>query len=522
MSIFKTQKAKTIIVIAIFLAVWLWDVSFAYKYGESYLDTDMASEMILANESNQDGVYLDSNWIYSSEIRILGQVMLFKPLLLFFPNNWGLARVVAQAIFLLATGASYIYLTSVLCNFRRSVFFAAILLCPFSYWHLWHDCFDGFYLIWIIFYSLLAGVILRLAIKEKKGIGFRIAFAVLLSFVCGIQSIRVFYNILLPVILASIILLFLSYKKKKGCPDKVFIKFFVTAVSSTVVATIGYAINSLVLSQRYSYGEYNGTQWQELSFDRIFTVLENLLEVLGYPFCFPAFPVLYVFSNKGMITCFSVLMMGIFVFSFIFVIKRLKVTDSPKLLLGTLGLMAALVPVMVFSFLNVNDNGSYFLPAMGLLVALLQISFDEFNYTNQKETIIAHAALLGVAILCGLNTRTIFLQNPYRSNPAQVEMAAALKEQGYTQAIATYWNGNVVTELTDGQVEVWSSGDYDTTISHYGLQKKQHIDQMPKGRYAYIYPTFEYLNSYHTKWDDSDNACVVYQDDVYTVIGVEE
>ena len=53
MSIFKTQKAKTIIVIAIFLAVWLWDVSFAYKYGESYLDTDMASEMILANESNQ-------------------------------------------------------------------------------------------------------------------------------------------------------------------------------------------------------------------------------------------------------------------------------------------------------------------------------------------------------------------------------------------------------------------------------------------------------------------------------------
>ncbi len=522
MSVFKTEKAKTIIVIAIFIAVWIWDVSFAYKYGESYLDADMASEMVLANESNKDGAYLDSNWLYSSEIRILGQVMLLKPLLFIFPNNWGLARVVAQAIFLLATGASYIYLTSVLCNFRRSVFFAAILLCPFSFWHLWHDCFDGFYLIWIIFYSLLAGAILRLAIKAKKGIILRATLVMLLSFVCGIQSIRVFYNILLPVVLSSVALLFWGYKRKKCCPDRVFIKFFVIAVLSTVVATVGYAVNSFILSQKYSYGQYNGTQWTELSFDRIFGVLENFLEVLGYPFCFPAFPVLYVFSKKGIITCFSVLMMAIFVFAFVFVIRKLKKMETSQLLLGTTGLMSILVPVMTFSFLSVHNNGSYFLPAMGLFVALLQIAFDECNHSSKKEMSVVHITLLLVAVLCGMNVETIFIQNPYRSNPLHVEVADALVEQGYTQAIATYWNGNVLTELTDGKVEVWVSDDYDTTISYSGTQIKQHIGNMPTGRYAYIYPTSEYLDSYHIKWEDNDNVCVVYQDDTYTVIGIEE
>jgi hypothetical protein len=124
--------------------------------------------------------------------------------------------------------------------------------------------------------------------------------------------------------------------------------------------------------------------------------------------------------------------------------------------------------------------------------------------------------------LCGMNVRTIFVQNPYRSNPSLVEVADALMDQGYTQVIATYWNGNVITELTDGNVEVWISDDYDTKVSYSGTQTKNHIGNMPSGRYAYIYPTSEYLDSYHVKWDENDNTCVVYQNDAYTVIGVEE
>ena len=33
-------------------------------------------------------------------------------------------------------------------------------------------------------------------------------------------------------------------------------------------------------------------------------------------------------------------------------------------------------------------------------------------------------------------------------------MAAYLEEKGYTFGYASYWNGNIITELTDGAVEI--------------------------------------------------------------------
>lgn len=122
--------------VILFFVVWISVILFDYKYGKAYLDSDMASEMVLATQLNKEGVLLSKNWFYSTELRILGNAILFKPLFRLFPNNFRLVRTFAQAILLFLTSLSYYYLSSVLKNKRLNVYFATIMICPFGFWFM--------------------------------------------------------------------------------------------------------------------------------------------------------------------------------------------------------------------------------------------------------------------------------------------------------------------------------------------------------------------------------------------------
>ena len=65
MNFVKKHKEKIL-----FILIWLVVVMFDYKYGKAYLDSDMASEMVLAKQLNTEGVLLSKNWYYSTELRI--------------------------------------------------------------------------------------------------------------------------------------------------------------------------------------------------------------------------------------------------------------------------------------------------------------------------------------------------------------------------------------------------------------------------------------------------------------------
>ena len=83
MNFVKKHKEKIL-----FILIWFVVVLFDYKYGKAYLDSDMASEMVLAKQLNTEGVLLSKNWYYSTELRIFGNAQLLRIFLLLFPNNW--------------------------------------------------------------------------------------------------------------------------------------------------------------------------------------------------------------------------------------------------------------------------------------------------------------------------------------------------------------------------------------------------------------------------------------------------
>ena len=56
--------------------------------------------MVLASQLNREGGILSTNWYYSTELRVFCEQLLFKVGLMIFPDNWHLARVLAQAVLL--------------------------------------------------------------------------------------------------------------------------------------------------------------------------------------------------------------------------------------------------------------------------------------------------------------------------------------------------------------------------------------------------------------------------------------
>ena len=77
-------------------AAWLAGVALMWRFGRSLLDSDMASEMVLADLLNREGGVLSQNWYYSTELRVFCQQLLFKLGLLVFPGSWHAARMLAQ------------------------------------------------------------------------------------------------------------------------------------------------------------------------------------------------------------------------------------------------------------------------------------------------------------------------------------------------------------------------------------------------------------------------------------------
>src|SRR5699024_6458265 len=53
-----------------------------------YIDSDMSSEMILADLLNQEGGLLSTNWWYSTELRCFCLQLFLRPGLFLFPHNW--------------------------------------------------------------------------------------------------------------------------------------------------------------------------------------------------------------------------------------------------------------------------------------------------------------------------------------------------------------------------------------------------------------------------------------------------
>lgn len=59
-------------------------------------------------------------------------------------------------------------------------------------------------------------------------------------------------------------------------------------------------------------------------------------------------------------------------------------------------------------------------------------------------------------------------------------------DNGYTEGYATFWNGNAMTELTNGKLDVWTLQSLDEDYVPNWLQRKDHLTTDPQHPFLLI------------------------------------
>lgn len=469
---------------------WVW-LAAAYGitmlvlclHGRAYLDSDMASEMILADLLNKEGGLLSTNWWYSTELQVFCLQIFYRVGLLLFPHNWYAARMLGQALFMLALIASYLYVGRGLGLRNSGVWGAAALACPFGVWYLWYGPYGGFYLPYMILLLLGFGVMLRLlkpASKRRRIVQW--LFLLATSTASGLNGVKGLMGFLVPMVLASLVALALQWHlQPQRCPRRE-VRLVGVSVLAAVVAGGAYLFNSVYLTATHQFADYNGRLWGTLDFGTLANKWMDFLSLFGYPVDSFLGGEVELFSMMGILSAFSILTIGAIVFSLMRLLFRWRELDPIQRLAPLLLASVCLVQGLVFACTGdtVAANASYWLTSMPLVFPVLQLEGETEHFRVRCTRRVAALAFCACFVATSISSTTQYFANGYRTNPHLEEVCDWLTDQGYTQGYATFWNGNVLTDWSNGEIEMWVCKDFNTLAPYQWLQKTSHT-QPPEG-----------------------------------------
>lgn len=496
---------------------WVFGVVFMAVYGRSLLDSDMASEMVLAAQLNEEGGILSANWYYSTELRVFCEQLLFKLGLWVFPQNWHAARILAQGILSAVTAASALYFAFGASLRKEAPWIAGALLCPFGFWQLFHCVFGGFYYVHMIFVMLSMGVVLRLATRtaSRRRTAVRAGALAVLALAAGLNGVRILMNLYIPLLAAALALLALCWSRAPlEHPHRLpQVRLAVAALWAALWSAAGYGINAKVLAAEYTFSDQGTRSWTVLDPGRLLQAWADFLALFGYPgdrgmldYTDPV----PLFSLPGLLGTVGLLTALALVASTVHLIRRRRQLSFVQQALLAVFLSCVLIDGMVFAFLNdmIGINGSYWLPVVPLAFGVLGV---EIRTIPLRRGLPRQGLALGLAaaVVCtSVSTTVEFVRNPPRGDPHLETVCDWLVENGYTQGYATFWYANVMTELSDGVLEVWTVDDMTRMNLHEWLQDAGHREQ-PQGEvFLLIDPTVARENLAYP-----DTARVVYEDD---------
>lgn len=431
---------------------------------DQWLDSDMAAEMIFSRLLAQEGhMIATTNWYYSTEFRVLYTQLIMTPLFL-ISNNWHLIRMITNIVAYVLMLVSYFYMLKPLkADKRWAAFTGTFLLLPFSETMITHMQMGNTYMCHVILLFFYFGMFLRLAGKGAYGIGrkweLRIFYAAL-SVVCGVSGVRYLLAMQCPLVIAAFLYLagseeFRQYRglfgkdrNIKGYWKRSWEKcggYLSYSFLGAVCSVLGYGINVLWVSREYIFQTYETTNYiavyQGILWERLQNALGSLLMFFGY------IPDKGVLSLRGGVTLAAFVLIAIFGYC---VVKAYKQSEGQRFFAVLFFVTAFVVNLFVFVFTTSTMVPRYYITLF--IFALPALIF----YFEGKEPLLDRLVVGLLLFLClGMGTVKIlysFLTVDKNENKRAV--AAFLVENDYDFGFATYWNANIMTELTNGKVEM--------------------------------------------------------------------
>lgn len=435
-------------------------------YQDHWLDSDMAAEMIFSRLLAQENrLFATPDWYYSTEFRILYTQLVMGPLFRIL-DNWHVIRTITNLVFYGLMLAAYFYFMKPLqVSKSLTVLSSCVLLLPFSETMMTHMQMGNTYMSHVILVLLFFGMFLRLAGKKRKG--FRKALLLVLytvlAVVCGASGVRYLLVLQCPLALTALLYLmrgdaFGAFRRRLSRENWTKLRksremsIFLYSLSGAAASVLGYCINAVFISREYVFQTYGATNfialYQGVLFERIQNALGCLLMLFGY------IPEKGFLSLRGVVTMAAFVLLGILVYAAVKGRKRESKTGL-RLFVVLFLIVSFFLNVFVFIFTTSTMVPRYYITIFVFALPVLCFYLEKEPFPLDR---ILAAALFAGCLLLG-TAKTVFSFISVDKNAEKRPVAEFLAENGYDFGFATYFNGNIITELTDGAVEIANIGD---------------------------------------------------------------
>lgn len=483
----KIYKIKNIILYALLGIVWIMAVAIGWFRFDHLIDSDMSSELVLSRLLADENRILTPNWYYSTELRVLNTQLIYSAFFRVF-HDWTVIRTASVMVMYTILLISIYYFMK---QYNCSEYFCVagiILLLPFSDIYFTTVLCGAYYIPHIVI-SLLTFAIFQHYVNTGKG--WLIMMQGLLALMAGLGGIREIVILYFP--LGIMCIAGVIHYWKNICSDRI-IKAYVGNGVACVIAAIGFSINKLWLSKIYTFGRWKQvTGTSPISLDRLSDVMESLLE------CFQMDIIKSPLSTvAGLIWIVATV--------FLIVTNLRKNSEKMNIRISLYLILEYAVLFAVFMFTNMHLEARYFLMSTIFSVLLLCMSLSSKQVRKMEKIILG--LIVGMTIVFEIQLYC----KEWNVDPAKdhITIANYLEEEKITSGYATFWNANVLTELSNGKIEVWSWGvpyDDEGRIEmesiddiYCWLQLKTHKIEKPKGKVFVLLGEKEYESF---KWSEN-------------------
>lgn len=441
------------------------------------LDSDAASELVLAHTLASRGQFvLSPDWVYSTELRVLNTQLIYAPLFWLF-SDWTTVRLVGALLLELAMLASYAFFArQARMSFNSWCVTASALLLPYSVAYGRIVLYHTYYIPHIALGFLLVGLYLSLAHAEPKtrktGCIVRTVLMGVLALLAGLGGVRQLMITCAPLVAASVLQAMLE-ERPDSEPLLKRTKAPLYALLLSACCGIGYLVNAKVLSKLFTFQDYTVQTVMTPDHATLNSIVLAFLRQFGFD------ESMQLFSLPGIASIGVVLMCLIAVVVGVHVIRRSE--DARARFVQLYAMFAVATMFLVLLLVNGDFNFMLYLLPVGVWVPAALGKADlnkaEEAKPSLRDNLLGSASpnltmtklVAGVAVipllLNGLQYGAFF-RDPNGSgytydglNYVETDDLARLSEpvdflleNGCTMGYATFWNANIVTEMTDGKI----------------------------------------------------------------------
>ncbi|MBE5847942.1 MAG: hypothetical protein E7300_09735 [Lachnospiraceae bacterium] len=519
--------------IALLITGFVLNLVYYYRNGIDLVNSDSSSEMILAKILNDTGDFvITKDWFYSSELRVLNTQLIYRLGLCSFPDDWHLARFLSIAIFLVIIFATLLYFVKAFRLGDEGLLVMSMLMFPFGNWYAWNVLYSSFYVPHLVI-SMISLCLLMRSAELWEGARFSkiygsvcMVLLTVLAFISGLGGVRQLMICYAPLVLVTVILCLCSYLQQVETGERplhhaVARNSMILSLIAFLASGMGYLVNLKVLAEQYQFHNYSDTTFTEFSVESIMRTLSDFFALIGWQ------NGREVLSLAGIGCMLGLAMMIACCVATLYATGHIAKLTYAHRIMTSFFVCAFFLNLLMFSQTSEESNGSYWLPLFPFFFAVTAIALKLALEKKAERSAFLYRGMAVIGMIAVLFTTSYTtMEYPYGSyawNDLAIKPVVTwLQEHHYAQGMATFWNSNVITELSNGHIEMWTiRDDYEYFEAPYKwLQHVSHGNERPQGHFFIIVSIKEYDRFFAS--NPAVSAHIVYEDEEYRVLNFKD